>query len=149
MTDIKTMLLGNQRPRCFDFLSALTSAYGEGTHYAHFRLPRHGLSDRLAFGASTDGFGRDGDHCNTRWNAIVVSADSRRGFTKPPGLTAPPSSASRRRLVAPAHSRNRGKRARPLYSLITSTCSSEGSVSSSSLLRSESNRGGNSSVASA
>jgi hypothetical protein len=56
-----------------------------------FRLPRHRLSDRLAFGASTDGCGRNGDHssCNTRWNAIAVSAYSRGGSTEPPGLTAP------------------------------------------------------------
>ena len=60
------------------------------THHAHFRLPRHRLSDRLAFGASTDGCGRHShSSCNTRWNAIAVSADSRRGSTKPLGLTAP------------------------------------------------------------
>jgi hypothetical protein len=70
-------------------ISALTSADGEGTHHAHFRLRRHRLSDRLTFGASTDGCGRNGDHssCNTRWNAIAVSA--RRGSTEPRRLTSP------------------------------------------------------------
>src|SRR5215471_4501958 len=68
----------------------LTSAGIGKTHHAHFRLPRHQLSDRLAFGASTDGCGGHGhSSCNTRWSAIAVSADSRRRSTEPLGLTAP------------------------------------------------------------
>src|SRR5262249_35547223 len=74
--------------RSFDAVGkVLTSADGEVTHHAYFRLPRHRLSDRLAFGASTDGCGRHGySSCNTRWNAIAVSADSRRGSIEPRGL---------------------------------------------------------------
>src|SRR6516225_3840371 len=67
--------------------NVLTSADGGVTHHAHFRLPWHRLSDRLAFGASTDGRGRHGySSCNTRWNTIAVSADPRRGFIEPPRL---------------------------------------------------------------
>src|SRR5215467_13996975 len=57
-------------------------------NHAYFRLPRHRLFDRLAFGISTDGCGRYCDHSRTRWNAIAVSAGSRRRSAEPPGLTA-------------------------------------------------------------
>ena len=85
-------------------------AGGEGTHHAHLWLPRHRLSDRLAFGANVDSCGRNGDNssCNTRYNAIAVSADSRRGSTEPRGLTDMLTFASRcegTQRVAPCNTR--------------------------------------------
>src|SRR5262249_4208656 len=65
-------------------LPRLTFAGVREKNTARFWLPRHQLSDRLAFGASTDGCGGHGhSSCNTKWSAIAVSADSRRGSTEP------------------------------------------------------------------
>src|SRR5262249_57586673 len=54
---------------------------------AYCELHGERVCDRVVFGGRPDGSGRHRySSCNTRWNAIAVSADSRRGSIEPPGL---------------------------------------------------------------